>query len=187
LTALLARPGAPKITLYARMMAEPGDLTLRMGGIVRKRTEKPTQKGEKRAFVLLSDPSGEYEIAVMPEALLAFRALLNTGQAIQFRARVRREAGETRLTADQIAPLEVSKSAIFRGIEIKAGAEIDTEALANVLLSRPGASGRAQIRLALGAEQEAVIEIPELAALSADQLPQVEAVRGVREVQVAAG
>lgn len=187
LTALLARAGAPKITLYARMMAEPGDLTLRMGGIVRKKTEKPTQKGEKRAFVLLSDPSGEYEIAVMPEALLAFRALLNPGQAIQFRARVRREAGETRITADQIAPLEVSKSAIFRGIEIKAGAEIDTEALANVLLSRPGASGRAQIRLVLGPDQEAVIEVPELAALSADQLPQVEAVRGVREVQVAAG
>jgi DNA polymerase III subunit alpha len=54
----------------------------RMAGVVRARKERPARDGGKFAWVTLSDPTGEYEVMIMPEELEASRDHLDAGRSI---------------------------------------------------------------------------------------------------------
>src|SRR5262249_34014982 len=61
-----------RVTLYvdALAQAQGGAEAFRMAGVVRRRQERNAgASGERLAFVMLSDPTGEFEVMFMPEAL----------------------------------------------------------------------------------------------------------------------
>jgi DNA polymerase III subunit alpha len=78
---------------------------LDMVGVVRSRVEKPARTGGKFAYVRLSDPSGEFELMVPPELLQTSRDVLEPGEKVFCRVKVRRQEEEIRLSMENVRRL----------------------------------------------------------------------------------
>jgi DNA polymerase-3 subunit alpha len=99
-----------RATLYLDALAQcaAGAEAFRMAGVVRRRQERSSSQagGGKFAFVTLSDPTGEYEVLFPPEALRAYRDLLEPGRAILLKVRAKASDGDVRFFGDDAKPLE---------------------------------------------------------------------------------
>lgn len=98
--------------------AEAGDTAFRMAGVVRRRQERPSQSGEKFAYVTLSDPTGEFEVMVLPEALRRSRDLLEPGQAVMIKIRAKLREGEVRFYADDVDPMDKAMEQAVSGLRV---------------------------------------------------------------------
>ena len=108
--------------------AAAGAEAFRMAGVVRRKQERASQRGEKFAFVTLSDPTGEYEVLFPPEALAKNRELLEPGKAIAIKVRVKARDGEVRFFGDDAEPIEKAIENAVAGLRIHLSprsAEID--------------------------------------------------------------
>jgi DNA polymerase-3 subunit alpha len=92
--------------------------SLQAAAVLRRIQARPAQSGGQFAYVTLSDPTGEYEAIVMPEALDACRDLLAPGAALAFRLRTRWRDGELRLAADSFEPIEAAEARTVDDLEI---------------------------------------------------------------------
>src|SRR5690606_38719692 len=91
---------------------EEGDAPPRlyeMAGVVRRIQYRPAMSGGTIAYVSMSDPSGDFEPAVMPEHVGAARAL-EVGKAYVFRVRARWRDGDLKLSADTFEPVEAAEA-----------------------------------------------------------------------------
>ena len=93
----------------------------RMAGIVRAKKERPARDGGKFAWVTLSDPTGEYEVMMMPEELAASRENLELGKAITFRAKARVRDGDLKLSAEKIELLDAADMSGCDGVRVFLG------------------------------------------------------------------
>lgn len=77
-----------------------------MAGILMKKQEKMSQKGNKYAFLQLSDPTGIYEVTLFSEALQSSREILEAGRALllEVDAEVREE--QIRFTCHRVQSLD---------------------------------------------------------------------------------
>src|ERR1019366_515665 len=76
----------------------------RLAGTVEGRKERSSARGNRFAFVKLSDISGEFEITVFSDVLAQPRDLLTNGQQVIVTVDVRSEDESLRLTAQKIEP-----------------------------------------------------------------------------------
>jgi DNA polymerase-3 subunit alpha len=102
----------------ATSQALNGAEAFRMAGIVRRRQERPSQRGGKIAFVTLSDPTGEFEVMFQSEALGRCRDLLEPGRPIVITAKTRTADGEVRFYAEDAEPLERVLESLGAGLRI---------------------------------------------------------------------
>jgi DNA polymerase III subunit alpha len=85
--------------------------TAAMAGVIRRVMARPARDGGGVfAYVGLSDPTGDYEIIVNPEAFALERADLEVGKAVIFRARVRWRDGDLKLSGDSFEPVEAAEA-----------------------------------------------------------------------------
>ena len=98
--------------------ADAGDTAFRMAGVVRRRQERPSQSGEKFAYATLSDPTGEFEVMVLPEALRRHRDLLEPGQAVMIKIRAKLREGEVRFYADDVEPMDKAMENAVSGLRV---------------------------------------------------------------------
>ena len=98
--------------------AEAGDTAFRMAGVVRRRQERPSQSGEKFAYATLSDPTGEFEVMVLPEALRRHRDLLEPGQAVMIKIRAKLREGEVRFYADDVELMDKAMENAVSGMRV---------------------------------------------------------------------
>ena len=77
-----------------------------MMGMVLELIEKISKSGKKYAFLLLSDPSGSYEVTLFSELLAQHRPLLVPGSAIALKVSGRVITDSIRLSAQEIYPIE---------------------------------------------------------------------------------
>ena len=94
------------------------DAIFRMAGVVRGRKERPARDGGKFAWVTLSDPTGEFEVMIMPEVLDDARALLDPGTSISFRAKARLRDGDLKLSAEHIELLDQADLSGCKGVKV---------------------------------------------------------------------
>jgi DNA polymerase-3 subunit alpha len=105
--------------------ASDGAEAFRMVGVVRRRQERTSAgRGEKFAFVTLSDPSGEYEVMFLPEGLRKCRDLLEPGRQVVITARAKGRDGEVRFFGDDAEPIDriVTSNAASLRIHISSAA-----------------------------------------------------------------
>jgi DNA polymerase-3 subunit alpha len=122
---VLASLDRDRMTLIMEIEDRAGEgRPLEMIGIVRARTDKAGRNG-KYAFLTVSDPTGEREIAVYTEALYQYGDLLRPGKAIAMTVSVRQNGEETRLNLEQAIELEsarVSKPSGLLVVRLSSGA-----------------------------------------------------------------
>ncbi len=79
---------------------------VKLGGIVVGKQERTSARGNRFAFVQLSDTSGAFEIVVFSELLAVARDLLETGKPVFITADARLDGDSVRMTAQAIESLE---------------------------------------------------------------------------------
>jgi DNA polymerase-3 subunit alpha len=78
----------------------------KMAGSVSSRQERKSQRGNRFAFVQLSDPTGLYEVTVFSDVLDAARPHLEAGSNIRLQVEATLEADQLKLLARSIEPLD---------------------------------------------------------------------------------
>jgi len=128
-------------------LAAGGATRFRLAGIVIGRKERTSARGNRFAFVQLSDTSGVFEVTLFSEVLGQARALLESGQPLVVTLDVRREEENLRLTAQKIEPLDGVVAQAAAGLRVFVS---EPEALARLksLISRE-AGGRGRVTVVL--------------------------------------
>jgi len=88
--------------------AQGGPCIAKMAGVVAGRQERKSAKGNRFAFVQLSDPTGAYEVTLFSEALEKSRDHLETGAKVVVTAEASMEADQLKLLGRSIAPADIA-------------------------------------------------------------------------------
>ncbi len=87
--------------------AERGPHVAKMAGAVAGRQERKSARGNRFAFVQLSDPSGLYEVTVFSDTLEAARDHLEAGQNVVLTVEATMESEQLKLLARGVQPVDV--------------------------------------------------------------------------------
>jgi DNA polymerase III subunit alpha len=133
----------------------------RMAGVVRARKERPARDGGKFAWVTLSDPTGEYEVMIMPEELAASRDHLDPGKSVTFRAKARVRDGDLKLSAEKVEPLDSADMSGCDGVRVflSRGAAINEVAKVAETLRGAVSSSFGELRIVLALPDGREVEI----------------------------
>ncbi|MBV1696276.1 MAG: DNA polymerase III subunit alpha, partial [Hyphomicrobiales bacterium] len=90
----------------------------RLAAIVVSARERRSQKGNKFAFAMFSDASGQFEAVIFSETLSASRALLEPGTAVILSVTAEREGETLKMRVEGIEALDRAAANVQRGIRV---------------------------------------------------------------------
>ncbi|HEX6859165.1 MAG TPA: DNA polymerase III subunit alpha [Caulobacteraceae bacterium] len=141
--------------------AQGGKEAFRMAGVVRRRQERASARGDRFAFVSLSDPTGEYEVLFPPEALRKCRDVLEPGKAVVVRVRAKAGEGEVRFFGDDAQPVDTVVENAAAGLRVHVSRSAEIEALKARLDKAASQRGGEVILVGgLGGGREVEIKLP---------------------------
>ena len=155
----LERAGILRWADLPAALAANGPTRFRLAGIVIGRKERTSARGNRFAFVQMSDPSGVYEVTLFSDILREVRSLLEAGQPIVVTVDVRSEEENLRLSTQKIEPLDEVVAHAAAGLRVFLGEERALQHLKNLFGREPGGRGRVSVVLDAG-EHEVEIAIP---------------------------
>jgi len=170
--------------------AAQGPLVAKMAGAVGAKQERKSARGNRFAFVQLSDPTGLYEVTVFSDTLEAARAYLEPGQHVVLTVEATMEAETLKLLARGAQPIDaVAAEAGSSGLRVHLEAETAVASVA-ALLERvmDGARGKsmAEVRLCIADRttgQEIDITLPRPYPITPQVKGALKAVQGVAMVE----
>ena len=155
----LERAGIIRYTdLPAGLAANPTN-RFKLAGIVVGRKERTSGRGNRFAFVQMSDPSGTFEVTLFSEILRETRALLDSGQPLVVTVDVRSEEESLRLMAQKIEPLDTVVAHAAAGLRVFVGEVSALSSLKGVIAREAGGRGRISVVVDLPS-REVEIAIP---------------------------
>ncbi len=142
------------LTLDAvRARAERGPLVAKMAGIVAARQERKSARGNRFAFVQISDPSGAYEVTLFSETLEKSRRYLETGARVVISAEATLEADQLKLLGRSVVPIDAAVAqAGTSGLQVFINDTGAVATVANVLqeaAATASGAGRGPVQLCL--------------------------------------
>jgi DNA polymerase III subunit alpha len=138
-----------KTLAHVTALAERGPLVVKMAGSVSAKQERKSAKGNRFAFVSLSDPTGLYEVTVFSDTLEAARDCLEAGQNVVLTVEATLEGETLKLLARAATPIDtVANAAGAADLRIHISHPQAVASLSNLLGKLEGKS-RAQIILCL--------------------------------------
>jgi len=154
------------------------------------RQERRSAKGNRFAFVQLSDASGVYEITVFSELLSAHRDLLEAGQSLKVAVEGRADGEGLRFTCQSIEPLDKVAEDAITGLKVFMSDDRPIEGIKSVLkMGLSGAvKGRCEIQLIVTLPEprrEVEIKLPGRFAVSPQVRGAIKSMPGVDDVRAA--
>jgi DNA polymerase-3 subunit alpha len=109
-----------KVQSFAEVVAgvRKGQSAGRLAGTVTSRQERKTRTGGKIGIVQLSDATGQYEVVLFTETLIAFRDMLEPGASVIVTVSAEDRPEGISLRASQVQSLEVEAEKMQRGLRI---------------------------------------------------------------------
>jgi DNA polymerase III subunit alpha len=158
----------------------------RLAGIVISARERRSQKGNKFAFAMFSDTSGQFEAVIFSETLANSRSLLESGTAVLLNVEGERDGDALKMRVQDVKSLDEAVEQIPRSIRILVDGDVlgrNTAALEQLkALLRPG-KGEATIELQLSDYERPVPISPKgKYDLSAKTIGRITTVPGVLDV-----
>ncbi len=130
-------------------LAANSSTRFRLAGIVVAKKERTSARGNRFAFVELSDATGKFEITVFSETLSQARALLDGKEPLVVTVDVRREEENLRLTAQKIEPLDSVVAHAAAGLRVFVGEAAALPRLKSLIGREAGGRGRVTLVLDL--------------------------------------
>ncbi len=169
---------------FAELLQQRGVSRAKLAGIVVGRQERTSQKGNRYAFVQLTDASGLYEATVFSERLAEYRELLEPGRAILLTVDVRSEEDNLRLMVAEAAGLDQAVAATAAGLRIYLRDPAPVVGIKQIL-DRAG-KGRGKVQISLDLADfgwETSVTIKGGYAISGAVRSAIKAVPGVMDIQ----
>ena len=155
----LERAGISRFAELPAGLAANGANRFKLAGIVVGRKERTSGRGNRFAFVQMSDPSGTFEVTLFSEMLSQSRALLDSGEPLVVTVDARSEEESLRLTAQKIEPLDTVVAHAAAGLRVFVGEARALASLKSVIAREAGGRGRVTVVLDLPS-REVEIAIP---------------------------
>ncbi len=151
--AALRRKDVKTLDEVTELAQRKGALVAKMAGVVAGRQERKSARGNRFAFVQLSDVTGGYEVTMFSDTLEAARDDLETGAQVVLGVEATMEAEQLKLLARSVQPADtVVADAGATGLRIFVDSEAAIPSVANVLASTDDLkqrTGRGPIRFCL--------------------------------------
>jgi len=178
----LARLGVVTQREMLQRAGRGGSTRYRVAGIVTARQERTSAKGNRYAFLQLSDMTGSYEATVFSELLSANRELMSAGQSLILTIDVQKTGEEVRFTCQGIEPLEQAVENAAAGLRVFLSAADGVGGLREVL-AREG-RGRGQISIVvMEPQREIELKLPGAWAVTGRGRAAIKSLPGIIEVQ----
>jgi DNA polymerase III subunit alpha len=155
----LERAGVIRFAELPAGLAANDAARFKLAGIVVGKKERTSARGNRFAFVQMSDPSGLFEVAVFSEMLSEARGLLDSGQPLVVTVDVRSGEENLRLIAQKIEPLDAVVAHAAAGLRVFLGEARALSRLKSVIAREAGGRGRVTVVLDLPS-REIEIAIP---------------------------
>jgi DNA polymerase-3 subunit alpha len=173
-----------QVVSFAELLQQRGVSRAKLAGIVVGRQERTSQKGNRYAFVQLTDASGLYEATVFSERLVEYRELLEPGRAILLTVDVRTEEENLRLMVAEAAGLDQAVAATAAGLRIYLRDPAPVSGIKQILDRAGRGKGKVQISLDLADfGWETSLTIKGGFAISGAVRSAIKAVPGVMDIQ----
>ena len=184
-TSVLAKLGIVTFTeLEAR--ADRGATAGRLAGVVVSARERRSQKGNKFAFAMFSEPTGQFEAVIFSETLAASRHLLEPGTAVLVTVEGERDGDALKLRAQSIQSLDEATEGLQRGLRVVLdGRAFQANGCIDELkaMLKPGGKGIVCLSMMLeDRRREVEIAMPGRFDISPAQKGAISTVPGVLEV-----
>jgi DNA polymerase-3 subunit alpha len=155
----LERAGVIRFGELAAGLAANDAARFKLAGIVVGKKERSSARGNRFAFVEMSDPSGLFEVTLFSEMLSEARGLLDSGQPLVVTVDVRSGEESLRLIAQKIEPIEAVVATAAAGLRVFLGEARALSSLKSVIAREAGGRGRVTMVLDLPS-REVEIAIP---------------------------
>jgi DNA polymerase III subunit alpha len=173
-----------QVVSYAELLQQRGVSRAKLAGIVVGRQERTSQKGNRYAFVQMTDASGIYEATVFSERLVEYRELLEPGRALLLTVDVRSEEDNLRLMVAEAQGLDNAVAATAAGLKIFLRDPTPVSGIKQILDRAGKGKGRVQISLDLAdLGWETDLTIKGGFAISGAVRSAIKAVPGVMDIQ----
>ncbi|MFV0298490.1 MAG: DNA polymerase III subunit alpha, partial [Hyphomicrobiaceae bacterium] len=182
------------VTRYSDFEAKAG-LTVsagRLAAIVVSARERRSQKGNKFAFAMFSDASGQFEAVVFSDTLARARDLLEPGTAVIVSVEAEREGDTVKMRVNGIEALDAAALNVNRGLRIVLDGRCiaaNKEPLAEIKsLLKPGGKGEVKLQLevagvaGVAGGRDIEIALPGRYEIGAAERGQLSTVTGVIDV-----
>jgi DNA polymerase-3 subunit alpha len=155
----------------------------RVAGVVVRRQDRTSAKGNRFAFLQLSCIDGELEVVLFSEILSSCRELLESGNPLLLTCEARADGEGVRLSAMSVQDLDLAVAKSGAGLKVHIDREDAFLGLKSVITQ--GKQGRGQVRLLLDIDDHQSVEVslPGGYAVSADLRAAISAVPGVVELR----
>ena len=180
----LKRRDVKTLTEVTRL-AERGTCVVKMAGSVSARQERKSAKGNRFAFVSLSDPTGLYEVTVFSDVLEASRDHLEPGKNVVLTVRADPDGESVKLLANAVQPIDaVAAEAGASDLRIHLNRPEAAGSVAALLASLQG-RGKAQITICVPDEtgREIDVTLPQPYPVTPQAKGAIKAIQGVVMVE----
>jgi DNA polymerase-3 subunit alpha len=141
----LERIGVVRFADLASRLTVGGATRFKLAGIVIGRKERTSARGNRFAFVQMSDASGVYEVMLFSEVLSQCRQLLDSGQPLLVTVDVRAEEETLRLSGQRVEPLDGVVAHAAAGLRIFVGEPEALAPLRGLMQREIGGRGRVSV------------------------------------------
>jgi DNA polymerase-3 subunit alpha len=155
----------------------------KLAGIVIARQERTSAKGNRFAFVQMSDTTGMFEALVFSDTLATTRELLEPGRIVLLTADVRAEEDNLRLTVQAVQALDDAVAQSGAGLRIYLRDSEPIPSLKQLIVRERRGKGKISFVLDLDGGREVEMALKETYAVSAPTRAAIKAVPGIVEVQ----
>jgi DNA polymerase III subunit alpha len=169
-------------------LTERGSCEGRLAGIVISARERKSQRGNKFAFAVFSDTTGQFEAVVFSDTLAQCRDLLEPGTAVLLSVAAEREGDTVKMRVEGMEALDKAAAGVQRGLRVVLdrrliqGGKAGAIAVLKALL-KPGGKGEIRLVLALDdRNRELEFTLPGRYDVSPAQAGILSTTPGVREV-----
>ncbi|MFT5540598.1 MAG: DNA polymerase-3 subunit alpha, partial [Alphaproteobacteria bacterium] len=170
------------VTLAARTSASDTP-RVKVAGTVISKKERTSARGNRFAFVQLSDPSGLFEVTVFSEVLGQARDILEAGSNVLATCEVRREGEGLRLTVQELVSLDEAVANAAPGLKLSLTDASALEPVRVIVSGAPQGKGEVSLVLGIGGGGEVEIGLPGRFAVPAHAVMELRAVPGVAEIR----
>jgi DNA polymerase-3 subunit alpha len=151
--------------------------------VVVSRQERTSARGNRFAFIQLSDQSGIYETTVFADLLATARDQLEPGKTVLLSADVRSEEDSLRLTAQQVRPLDEAVAHAAAGLRIFLKDPAPLPSVKQVIQRQGRGRGKVSLVLELDRSREVEMALPGEWSIAPGTRAAIRAIPGVVEVQ----
>jgi DNA polymerase-3 subunit alpha len=187
----LERLGVPRYdNLHDTVAANGGTMIVMLAGTVLNIQHRTSQRGNRYAFIQLSDASGAYEVTAFSEALAANRDMLEAGKPILLQVAARLEEGQLRLTVQSVRDIDAAAASAPMVIKIWVDDPEPLPTLKSIIdreaSGENGNKGRGRISLMIpSADREVEVRLDGAYMCTPQVRAAIRAIPGVIEVQEA--